>query len=267
MNSVFHSTAEYYARFRSGYPPEMFAHMSDRLGLAGHERVLDLGCGSGQMALPVAGYVAEVVAVDPDNAMLEEGRTLAQLVGADNVSFRLGISGTLRDLELGPIDVAMMGASFHWMDRRDTLRAIDELLPARGAVVLAGNGSPLGVVQPPWWEEVVAEIRTRWLGPQRRAGSGTYQHPQQRHEEVLADSTFSNVEKAEWTRTITRSLDEVVGLQLSYSYCAPALFGDRLPEFLAELRRELIAARPHDGRFTCSETVELMIATRRINQP
>ncbi len=53
-DELFATTAPYYARFRSGYPPAFFDHLVDRFGLDGTQTVLDLGCGTGQIALQLA---------------------------------------------------------------------------------------------------------------------------------------------------------------------------------------------------------------------
>jgi ubiquinone/menaquinone biosynthesis C-methylase UbiE len=56
----------------------------------GHERVLDAGCGTGHTALAFAPRVAEVVALDLTEAMLEQGRRLAAERGIANIEFRRG---------------------------------------------------------------------------------------------------------------------------------------------------------------------------------
>lgn len=57
---LFTGTASYYARYRPGYPPDMFTTLEHRLGLDGTQRVLDLGCGTGQIAVGLAPLVAHV---------------------------------------------------------------------------------------------------------------------------------------------------------------------------------------------------------------
>lgn len=56
----------------------------------GHERVLDAGCGTGHTALAFAPLVAEVLALDLTEAMLEQGRGLARERGLTNVRFQSG---------------------------------------------------------------------------------------------------------------------------------------------------------------------------------
>lgn len=259
-DELFRSTAPYYARFRPGYPPEFFAYLRDRFGLDGTQRALDLGCGTGQIAIPLAADVGEVIAVDPEPSMLEEGRKLAAERGVGNIDWRLGDSSQVADMGLGNLRLVTMGASFHWMDRHDVLRVLDRLVEADGGVVVTSGGASEASASPPW-EEAITQVRTKWLGPERRAGSGTYTHPEQRHEEVLRESPFGQVEIVSWTWELERDLDGIVGLQFSYSYSAPALLGDSKDAYEADLRQALKAANP-SGRFTQVIRTEAIIGTR-----
>ncbi|MGL5865368.1 MAG: class I SAM-dependent methyltransferase [Dermatophilaceae bacterium] len=258
---LFRSTAPYYARYRAGYPPGFFADLATRFGLNGSQTVLDLGCGTGQVALPLAPLVRRVIAVDPEPTMLEEGARLAAEQSIANVDWRRGDSTTITTLGLPPdLDLATMGASFHWMDRDQVLRDLDALITGDGAVVVVSGGAP-GDSQLPDWAQLVIDIRTRYLGTERRAGSGTYRHPEERHAEVLRHSAFAQVETVDWTWEIERTIDEVIGLQFSYSFSAPALFGDRKPTFERDLRAALTKANP-DGWFSESVQTEALIARR-----
>lgn len=48
--SLFAGKASYYARFRPGYPKVFFDEVVQRFHLDGSGRLLDLGCGTGQLA-------------------------------------------------------------------------------------------------------------------------------------------------------------------------------------------------------------------------
>jgi ubiquinone/menaquinone biosynthesis C-methylase UbiE len=258
-DELFRGTAPYYARYRPEYPDEFYIFLAKRFSFDGSQRVLDLGCGTGQIALPIAALVGQVVGVDPDPGMLDEARRLAVDAGV-SIDFRLGDSFTLSAMELGTFDLVTMGASFHWMDREATLKTLDRMVTARGGVVVASGGhDPSGA--PPPWTEAITRVRQKWLGPERRAGSGTYSHPVERHKDVLAGSTFSEVEEVVFHRRLDRDLESVVGLQFSLSYSSPALLGENLSAFEDELRRVLMAENP-SGIFTEHLKFDVLIATR-----
>ncbi len=258
----FRSTAPFYARYRPGYPAAFFEHLVTRFGLDETQRVLDLGSGTGQIALHLAPYVARVLAVDPEPSMLTEGGRIAEERDVHNIDWLVGDSYRLAELDLPGLTLVTMGASFHWMDRAGVLRDLDHHMLPGGAVVVASGGAPADRTPPPW-TDTVAAVRERYLGPARRAGSGTYHHPEEGHAEVLRRSPFSEVETVEWNWILERDLDSVVGLQFSFSYSAPVLFGseERRAAFESELRDALT------GQFTkrvLRERIrtEALIATR-----
>ncbi|WP_214410698.1 class I SAM-dependent methyltransferase [Sphaerisporangium fuscum] len=233
---LFDGAAAHYSRYRQGYGDEVIDHIARELGLGRRSRVLDLGCGPGTLAIPLARHAGRVVAVDPSGDMLSEGARL----GPPNVQWVQGDSSRLKALRLGRIDHVLMGRSFHWMDRARVLADLDVLLPPDGAVVLVGPTRDPG--EPPW-EPVVHAVRQAF-GLEWRANSESYQQTGRHHDEVLAESVFSRMSTHTFRRTAPRDVEGVIGLQLSYSYSTPARLGERLPEFVEALARALEAANP-----------------------
>ncbi|MCX4740845.1 class I SAM-dependent methyltransferase [Streptomyces antibioticus] len=257
---LFASTAPYYAAFRPRYAPEFYTLLVDRFGLDGTQRALDLGAGPGIIALDLAPHVGEVIAVEPEKGMLEEGHRLAAEHDITNIAWREGDSTTLPAMDVGPVLLTLMGASYHWMDRERVAQDLDRIIEPGGAIVLASGGAP-GDLEPAPWRKVVDDVRTRYLGPQRRAGSGTYTHPKERHQDVLARSPFSHVDTTRWDHTLTRTVDEVIGWVFSLSYSSPAQLGDQKDAFEQDLRAALLAFASAD-RFDEVIRTEAIIATR-----
>jgi ubiquinone/menaquinone biosynthesis C-methylase UbiE len=111
-NSLFDGTAEYYVP----YPREVFDWVVREHELDGRGRLLDGGCGTGQVALPMSSWFDEVVAIDPDPQMLEVAERSARKRAISNVRF-LNIRAEDLSRGLSPLRMATFGPSFHWTDR------------------------------------------------------------------------------------------------------------------------------------------------------
>jgi SAM-dependent methyltransferase len=259
--TLFESTAAYYARFRPPYPEQAFDALIDRFRLNAESHVLDLGCGTGQIAIPLACRMIPIHAVDPDIEMLSEGQCAEERAGICRICWYRGDDTVVDQLFLPPLAACIMGASFHWMDREGVLRKLDRMIVSGGGVaVLSGSGSV-------WsdsgedWVAVAKKVITEFLGPERRAGSGIYTRPPERHEILLRRSAFSNVEDLTFEQEQVVSVDDIIGLQLSTSYASPAQLGEHIEDFTKMLRRRLLEVNPF-ATFRGSVKTQVLIATR-----
>ncbi len=254
---LFASAVPYYARYRSGYPEAEVAALAARTGLAGSDAV-DVGCGSGQLTIPLARHARHVLAVDPVEGMLDEGRAAARAAGVDNVTWVHGDSTRLRSLVVSPVRVATFAASFHWTDRAGVLAALDEVLLPGGCVVVLDDD--LGDDEQPDWADAIGEVRARYPGLEPLPGA--LNRPlDESHTDVLRRSAFSDVRTSTWSWTRRLTVDEVVGLQLTYSFSTPALLGDRVDRYREEVRERVLALYP-DGVVTEPYRVAVHVATR-----
>jgi len=237
---LFAGTAAYYARFRPGYPAEFLTHVVERFKLDGRGRLLDLGCGTGQLTLPLASYVAEAIGLDPDPAMLAEAAVAAERTGAQNVRWLRGSDRDLDQLrhEIGTLRLALMGRSFHWTEQDALLRSLNELIEPDGGVVVVSDEERVWAGQEAWHETIRQTIH-HWLGPQRRAGSGNYAVEHRPFDDILAASPFPRVEHYHLTVERTPSIGEIVGYLYSTSFCSPTVLGDKRAAFEADLRQQL----------------------------
>ncbi|SEG38639.1 Methyltransferase domain-containing protein [Nonomuraea solani] len=251
MEDLFGGAAPYYVKYRAGHGDPAIEHLAMTFGP--DATVLDLGCGPGTVAIPLARRVREVLAVDPDEEMLAEGRRLAAKAG--NIRWLRGDSTTLADLP--PFQHVVMGRSFHWMDRRAVLAQLDELLPPYGVVALIGpSREPVEEA----WEPAMRRVRDEF-GVSTFTATNSYQATGEHHDDVLATSPFSVLDAARYRERRTYDLDDVLGLQLSYSYTAPARLGDRLGAFTEAARKALLALNPA-GTWEQMTVTEVLTARR-----
>jgi SAM-dependent methyltransferase len=62
--------AGFYHQYRRGYPSAVIDTLIDAFSLTSDDVVIDLGCGTGQLTLPIARRVRAVAGVDPEPDML-----------------------------------------------------------------------------------------------------------------------------------------------------------------------------------------------------
>jgi ubiquinone/menaquinone biosynthesis C-methylase UbiE len=129
--------AEYDAS-RPEYAPEALDRAEEVLGLGPDARVVDLAAGSGTLTRALAERFAEVVAVEPDDAMraILARRSPAVEALAGNAE-RLPLPGA-------SADAVFIGDAFHWFDGPAAVAEIERVLRRRGGVAMLWNE---------WWRD------------------------------------------------------------------------------------------------------------------
>jgi SAM-dependent methyltransferase len=249
----FRAAASHYLTGRPPYPPRLIARVAALTGLQRGGRVLDLGCGPGQLALAFSGFAAEVLAVDPEPEMLRVARATA---GGAPIRFVQGSSNDLGPA-FGRFQLAVMGRSFHWMDRADTLRRLDRLIEPGGAVALFGDTHP--ELPDNAWRAAWREVLERYVEPggaRPHRGAGWVGH-----EAFLLDSAFCRLDKV---AAIDRRHIPVVTLverALSRSTHSPDLLGERV-EMLSEEVVRALEPFVRDGMITEVVETYALVVTR-----
>lgn len=263
MKDYFVSAASFYKKYRPFYPKELLEQIKNSFSLSKECRVLDMGAGTGQLAIGLAPFVKEVVALEPDAEMIRYGKELASEYGVDNIEWMHASAEELNDhSDIGAFTCATFGASFHWMNQEELLRQLDNLIEKDGGIVISGSRTVWFPSE--MWEEKVKEIIERHLGTERRAGTGKFMQAaktDRRFEDVIRESPFSTLETFTYDVPMAQSLDEVVGRIFSTSYANPAVLGDKRNAFEKELRAELTKINP-EGLFKKTDAYYLFVAKR-----
>jgi len=235
---AFKGTARYY-KYRPAYPPGVIKLLASRFRLNGAGRYLDLGCGPGTLAITLAKYFREVVALDPEVEMLAEGKSLARQRHISNIQW-VGASsyelGKLKSI-LRPFDFVTIGTSFHWMDRAETLRQLYDIIKPQGGLAIVTMTELFEYSNA--WQLVLIDIIKKWLGNQQRAGSDIYSKSGLPHIQFVAESPFRVYEQWECRMETIHTIDEILGYLYSTSYCSKVVLGPKRQGFEQDVRTTL----------------------------
>jgi ubiquinone/menaquinone biosynthesis C-methylase UbiE len=267
--TLFGGSARYYRAGRFPYPAELATALREELGLDGRGRLLDVGTGTGEIALLLAPLYEEVVGLDADEEMIAEAREEALRHGHRNTTWVHARAEEL-PLDLGTFRTATFAQSFHWMDRERVAATVLQMLEPGGAWVHvdtkthrgAATDEQLSHPQPP--RDEIEELVKRYLGPVRRAGKGTRAESPSGEGEIMVAAGFDGPRRRVLAgeRVVERSEDEIMASIFAVSGSAPHLFGTRLAEFERDLLETLRRASPAGQFCEVAEPVQLIVWTR-----
>ena len=252
--------ADLYHRYRHGYPGAVLDVLAGAFGLTGQDVVVDLGCGTGQLTLPLAARVRAVVGIDPEPDMLQRARQAAGEQDMRNVTWMIGadtdVPALLRLLGGHSVAAVTVGQALHWMSHQDLFRAIIPLLRPRGGVAVVTNGTPLWL-QDTDWSLGLRDYLQGWLGTRLTSACGTDEQSQRRYHHDLAAAGFEVIARS-FDYAVELDLEQLVGGVYSALGVTRLPAPDQRSAFAEQIRR---AVAPHEH---FSEHVHVAILAGRV---
>ncbi len=225
----FETTVPFYARYREPYPASFFREVARREGLDGTERLIDIGCGPGSLAIGFAPYVKTCVAVDVETEMLAAARVEAARAGV-HVDL---IQARIEDLpaDIGLFQAVTIGRALHWFDRDKAIAVLERIVDGNGWIAICGTKAYSAVSQ--GWTGKFHEVRRAWSSDPDE----TRYHINL--EEWFRGSRFAKAEEIEVTEAHKVTIPDLIGRALSLSTTSPDVLGDRRPAFEAAMEEAL----------------------------
>jgi SAM-dependent methyltransferase len=253
--TIYQGSAAHYRRGRPAYSPELEAVLTGELDLDAGGRFLDGGCGPGILTVRIADLFEEAVGLDPDPAMLAEGRRAAEERHLRNIRWVHALAEDLPDAAPGPYRLVTFGSSFHWTDEALVAEAVYDMLEPGGALALIvhtvdGRPTPPSPGPPPIPHAEIKALVEKYLGSTNRVGQGIARVRNHRFEDVLVRTRFGAPRSifAPGIPDLLRDSESVLSGYFSFSTSAPHLFGNRVEDFSDEVR-ELLESRSPEGVF------------------
>jgi trans-aconitate methyltransferase len=203
----------FYHQYRRGYPPPVIDRLAGAFGLTGDDVAIDLGCGTGQLTLPISRRVRAAVGMDPEPGMLVRARGAAAEQDVKNVTWVLGAdtdipaaASLLGGNQVGSVTV---GQALHWMRYRELFRALIPVFRPGGGIAVVTNGTPMWL-QDSSWSRALRGFLEEWSGTTLTAACGTDDASQQRYRDAMTGAGF-DVTEIIHSYTDELDLDHVVG--------------------------------------------------------
>ena len=253
--TLFEGAAAHYRYGRPPYSPQLEAVLTEELDLDGRGRLLDGGCGPGILTVRLAHLFEEAVGLDPDAAMLAEGRRVAEEQGIENIRWVQAVAEDLPGAAPGPFRLVTFGQSLHWTDEARVAEAVYDMLEPGCALAVVvhrfeGRPEPPSPGPPSIPHAEIKALIEKYLGTTRRAGQGISPVRTHRFEDVLLGTRFGEPRSifVPGIPDLVRDSESVLSGYFSTSISAPHLYGGRADDFANEVR-ELLTERSPEGVF------------------
>jgi len=229
---LYRGTAEAYARYRLPYPPPMLSSLLSRV--AGRTRLMDLACGTGQLAFALCDAFTSTWAVDQEPEMVAA-------VASRGVSRVRPIVASAERLIAPPgaFDLIVIGNAFHRLARERVASPAFTWLKPGGALALCWSDSPWAGNAP--WQATFRSVIDAWrdrLGDRLPPGWSQARSVTP-DAAVLRSAGFSPAGRSTFTLPHTWTASTLAGFTYSTSFLPRRLFGTQAGAFEAELERLL----------------------------
>lgn len=233
MATSFGAAAGEYERGRPDYPAEAVAWLLEHAGQ--HPRVADVGAGTGKLTRAVLARGADVIAVDPDAAMLE--RLRAEVPGVETL---IGAAEQL-NLPDESMDATVLGQAWHWVDPVAASREIGRIVRPGGTLGLIWN---------------IRDDEVPWVARLTEIMHGSHAETMLAGGPPIVAIPFAPLEEKtwRWTRPMTRDTITAMVASRSYIIVAP-------PDERARIDRDIAALCDEIGAIG-DATVDLPYVTR-----
>ena len=232
--------ASFYARYRRGYPAAFTDLLARALRLDAGAVVADIGCGTGQLTIPLAGRARAVAGLDPEPDMLALAARAAAGQGVTNVTWVLGPDEALPALATlaggHALDAVTVANALHLMPEQRLCAAAAAALRPGGGLAVIANGTPLWQ-QPTDWSRAVRQALEEWLGTRLESCCGTDQRSRQRYRGAMHHAGLGGIREESVEYTGHLDFDELIGGLYSAMPAHLLPPAAKRPEFAERIRR------------------------------
>jgi SAM-dependent methyltransferase len=249
---LYRGAAQDYERFRVSYPQSLTAHLLGQTAPAHSGWMLDLACGTGQLAFAMRGRFEQIWAVDQEPDMVAMVRAKALAAGAADI-LPLVAAAESASLPAQSFDLIAIGNAFHRLPRDAVAANAMGWLHPGGHLALVWTSMPFNGDEP--WQQALRVSMRHWQHrAQERQGAGPpvpagYEQARAARpdQDVLREAGFESLGSWNFLTDHSWTPDTLIGNLFSTSGLTRHALGSLAGEFEQDLRAQM-SAYASDGR-------------------
>ena len=190
---------------RTGYSEVILRYIAEHaLESFDSLKIADVGAGTGKLTENLASLGYPITAVEPNDAMREEGK---RYTSGKNVNWQKG-SGEETGLEENSVNWLLMGSSFHWVDFRKGLEEFQRVLMPGGFFTAIWNPRNLEVSE--LHTSIENQIR-QFVPSLKRVSSGSGEFTKTLSRALASSGLFTDVVYMEQEYDVIMSVERYMG--------------------------------------------------------
>jgi ubiquinone/menaquinone biosynthesis C-methylase UbiE len=273
------TNAQIYVEHRPRYPQALIEDLRLRTSGDHGELLVDWGCGTGELTLPLSKYFDRVRAVDANAERISIAEETARRKAIDHVEWQVGKA---EELEITPesCDLITSASAFHWMDREMlSVRAFEGLKPGGAFAITGGAGDDIWRGRKEWHriaieclnqyldrpseeeKQVVKVEATQAQEPGGRSAASQDPPPAKKWHTDFLEAAGFNVESLQHPTEFTWPVDDVAGYMYSITGGLQRDLGDQRDAFERDFSQALTRLDP-SGVMRDTINFFLLIATK-----
>ena len=198
---LFSAQSQDYARYRPGYPPDLFEFLSSLT--ENHETAWDCATGNGQAASGLSQYYKKIIATDISEKQMSFG------IQKDNIQYKVGAAEN-SGLENESADLITVSQAYHWLNW-DQFHKEAHRVGKPNAVVAVWMYNRMMIENPvleELYERFYFDIMGPYWDPERRYVDDNY-------ETVKFD--FKDASRKQFQSVVNWTIEEFMGYLASWS--------------------------------------------------